>query len=262
MEILTYKFNWINLVDLVLVLLISWQLFVRVKGSLAFNIMIGLLTLYAFWWVVKYFEMPLLETILGGFANFGVVAVLIVFQQEIRRFLLIIGRNSFLGENKKWWNIFPWKWKLDDPDELDFETIVDACQVLAETHTGAIIIFPKTSEMRFLAASGETIEANITKRLILTIFNKTSPLHDGAVLVDKDMLIAAGVVLPISDSTELPSGTGLRHRSAVGATEHSDVLVVILSEETGRLSIAMNGKLTMNLPMEEIKKEMYKAMIA
>jgi diadenylate cyclase len=244
MEILTYKFNWTNLVDFMLVLLIGWQLFVRVKGSLAFNIMIGLLTLYAFWWVVKYFEMPLLETILGGFANFGVVAVLIVFQQEIRRFLLIIGRNSFLGENKKWWNIFPWKWKLDDPDELDFETIVDACQVLAETHTGAIIIFPKTSEMRFLAASGETIDANVTKRLILTIFNKTSPLHDGAMIIVKGKIKAANCVLPVSDNPDLINKFGLRHLSAIGITEQTDAICLVISEERGYVSFVKEGKIT------------------
>ena len=243
MEILTYKFSWINLIDILLVVAIAWQLFVRLKGSLAFNIMIGLLTLYAFWWVVKYFEMPLLETILGGFARFGVVAVLIVFQQEIRRFLLIIGRNSFLGENKKWWHIFPWMWKLDENDELDFETIVDACQVLAETHTGAIIIFPKTSEMRFLAASGETIDAQITKRLILTIFNKNSPLHDGAMIIAKGKIKAANCVLPVSDNPDMINKFGLRHLAAIGITEQTDAICLVISEESGLISFVKEGKI-------------------
>jgi uncharacterized protein (TIGR00159 family) len=252
MDILNYNFTWINLIDLLLVLLISWQLFVRLKGSLAFNILIGLITLYAFWWIVIYFEMPLLETFLGGFANFGVVAVLIVFQQEIRRFLLIIGRNSFLGENKKWWHIFPWKWNLNEQNETDVETIIEACQALAETNTGAIIIFPKTSEMRFLAATGENIDANISKRLILSIFNKTSPLHDGAMIILKGKIKAVNCVLPVSDNPDLVNKLGLRHLAAVGITEQTDAVCLVVSEEHGKISYVKEGKIKQAFDNEEL----------
>ncbi len=252
MDILSYKFSWINLVDILLVLLFSWQLFVRLKGSLAFNIMIGLLTLYAFWWVVKYFEMPLLETILGGFAQFGVVAVLIVFQQEIRKFLLIIGRRSFLGENKRWWHIFPWKWKLDENITIDFADIVDACQTLAETHTGAIIIFPKTSEMRFLAASGEAIDAHLSRRLILSIFNKNSPLHDGAMIIAKGRIKAVNCVLPVSDNPDMINKYGLRHLSAIGITEQTDAICLVISEERGYISFVKEGKIKEAIDREQL----------
>jgi DNA integrity scanning protein DisA with diadenylate cyclase activity len=147
-------------------------------------------------------------------------------------------------------------------EEDVIEEISHALKYLQDKKMGAILAIARSEKFEFDTNTGKVINGVVSAKLLESIFEKSSPLHDGAVLIDKDILIAAGVVLPISDSTELPSGTGLRHRSAVGATEHSDVLVVILSEETGRISIAFDGKLKMNLPMEEIKKEMYKAMIA
>jgi DNA integrity scanning protein DisA with diadenylate cyclase activity len=134
-------------------------------------------------------------------------------------------------------------WKLEENDELDFETIVDACQVLAETNTGAIIIFPKTSEMRFLAASGETIDAQITKRLILTIFNKNSPLHDGAMIIAKGKIKAANCVLPVSDNPDLVNKFGLRHLAAIGITEQTDAICLVISEESGLISFVKEGKI-------------------
>ncbi|GAB1447589.1 MAG: diadenylate cyclase CdaA [Bacteroidetes bacterium] len=251
-ELADFKFSLINLIDILLVVLLSFQLFKLLKGSLAFNILIGILTIYVFWLLVSYFEMPLLAGILSEFTKVGILAVLIVFQQEIRKFLLIIGNSSFLGENKSWWNIFPWKWKIAETFETPFEDILDACEELAESKTGAIIVFPRTSEMKFIGTSGELLDAKITRRLLVAIFNKTSPLHDGAVIVAKGRLKAANCVLPLSENPMIQNKYGLRHLSAVGITEQSDALVIVISEERGTISFAEEGKIVEGLTRAEL----------
>lgn len=241
-ELGKFRFTLINLIDVFLVLLISIQLYKLLKGSLAFNILIGLLTIYLFGLIVRFFEMPLLEGILSQFAQAGVLAVLIVFQQEIRKFLLILGNSSFLGENKSWLNIFPWRWKIQDTFSTPFEDIVDACETLASSHTGAIIVFPKTSEMKFIGTSGQMINADISKKLLISIFNKNSPLHDGAVIISKGKIKAANCVLPVSENPSVQNNFGLRHLSAIGITEQTDAVVLVVSEERGVVSYVSEGK--------------------
>ncbi len=251
-EIADYHFTLINIIDLLLVVLLSFQLFKLLKGSLAFNILIGIITIYMFWLLVQYFEMPLLAGILGEFTKVGIIAVLIVFQQEIRKFLLIIGNSSLLGENKRWWNIFPWKWKIKDAFNTPFDEIVEACRELANDKSGAILVFPITSEMKFIGASGEMIDANITKRLLLSIFNKTSPLHDGAVIIANGKIKAANCVLPISENPLVINKYGLRHLSAIGITEQTDAVCLVVSEEKGIISYVKEGKIEEGLLAEEI----------
>ncbi|MFY8107685.1 MAG: diadenylate cyclase [Bacteroidia bacterium] len=251
-ELAKYKFTLINLIDLLLVMLLSYQLFKLLKGSLAFNILIGLATIYLFGLLVRYFEMPLLEGILSEFTKVGIIAVLIVFQQEIRKFLLIIGNSSFLGENKSWWNIFPWKWRIEDSFVTPFDEILEACSELAQSNSGAILVFPKTSEMKFIGTSGEILNANITKRLLLAIFNKTSPLHDGAVIIAKGQIKAANCVLPVSENPLLINKYGLRHLSAIGITEQTDAVVLVVSEEKGTISYVSEGKIRDDLSVPEI----------
>lgn len=251
-ELAKYKFTLINLIDLLLVMLLSYQLFKLLKGSLAFNILIGLATIYLFGLLVRYFEMPLLEGILSEFTKVGIIAVLIVFQQEIRKFLLIIGNSSFLGENKSWWNIFPWKWKIEDSFVTPFDEILEACSELAQLNSGAILVFPKTSEMKFIGSSGEVIDAHITRRLLISIFNKHSPLHDGAVIIANSKIKAANAVLPVSENPEILNKYGLRHLSAIGITEQTDALVIVVSEEKGTMAVAKEGKLMEGLSKSQI----------
>ncbi|MCE2740960.1 MAG: diadenylate cyclase CdaA [Sphingobacteriales bacterium] len=251
-ELLSYKFTLVNLLDLVLFVFLSFQLFKLLKGSLAFNILIGLLTIYIFWLAVNYFEMPLMANVLGQFAQVGIIAVLIVFQQEIRKFLLVIGNSSLLGENKKWWNIFPWKWKIQQTFHTPFDEIVEACRELSAQKTGAIIVFPITSEMKFIASSGELMDSRISKRLLLAIFTKTSPLHDGAVIISNGKIKAANCVLPVSENPVIINKYGLRHLAAIGITEHTDAICLVVSEEKGAISFVMEGKVEEGLLAEEM----------
>ncbi|MDZ4668805.1 MAG: diadenylate cyclase [bacterium] len=251
-ELLSYKITLINLIDLSLVVFLSFQLFKLLKGSLAFNILIGLLTIYLFWLVASYFDMPLMSGFLGEFAKVGIIAVLIVFQQEIRKFLLVIGNSSILSENKNWWHIFPWKWKIQNTFHTPFDEIVFACRELAAQKVGAIIVFPITSEMKFIAASGEAMESIISRRLILSIFNKNSPLHDGAVIISGGKIKAANCVLPVSENPNFINKYGLRHLAALGISEQTDAVCLVVSEERGTLSFIKEGVIEDNLIAEEI----------
>jgi uncharacterized protein (TIGR00159 family) len=251
-ELLHYKITPINIIDLVLVVLVCFQLFKLLKGSLAFNILIGLITIYMFWLVVRYFDMPLMTGMLGQFTQVGIVAVLVVFQQEIRKFLLVIGNSSLLGENKKWWNIFPWKWKIQETFHTPFDEIVEACRELAAQKAGAIIVFPITSEMKFIAGSGEAMDSIISKRLLLAIFNKNSPLHDGAVIISNGKIKASNCVLPVSENPQIINKYGLRHLSAIGITEQTDAICLVVSEERGAISYIKEGQIEEGLLAEEI----------
>jgi uncharacterized protein (TIGR00159 family) len=251
-ELLAYQFSLINLLDLLLVVFLSFQLFKLLKGSLAFNILIGLVTIYIFWLLVRYFEMPLMASFLGQFAQVGIIAILIVFQQEIRKFLLVIGNSSVLGENKKWWNALPWKWKINETFNTPFDEIVEACRELAAQKSGAIIVFPITSEMKFIASSGELMDSIISKRLLLSIFNKTSPLHDGAVIISNGKIKAANCVLPVSENPAIINKYGLRHLAGIGITELTDAICLVVSEEKGSISFVIEGKVEEGLLAEEM----------
>jgi uncharacterized protein (TIGR00159 family) len=247
-----HSFTWVNAIDWILVILIGVQLYRLLKGSLAFNMLIGLLTIYIFWRVVSLFDMPIMEGILSQFVKVGFIAILIVFQQEIRKFLLLIGKGSFGSDKRSLFRLLPWNWKIEKAFHTSFEDIVEACDILSQTNTGALIVLPKTSEMKFIGASGEVIDAIITKRLLLSIFNKTSPLHDGAVIIANSKIKAANAVLPVSDNPDAQAKYGLRHLSAIGITEQTDAIALIVSEEKGTIAIAKAGKIIDNLNKQEI----------
>ncbi|AMS25968.1 hypothetical protein AEM51_02010 [Bacteroidetes bacterium UKL13-3] len=251
-ELYDFKFTLVNVLDILLVAGFIHQLYRLLKGSLAFNMLIGLVTIYIFWMLVRYFNMPLLEKILGEVTKFGFLAIIIIFQQEIRKFLLLLGKISFLAENKSIFRFLPWNWKIEKSFHTNFEEIVEACEYLAETNQGAIIVFPKTSEMKFIGSSGEVIDAHITRRLLISIFNKHSPLHDGAVIIANSKIKAANAVLPVSENPEILNKYGLRHLSAIGITEQTDALVIVVSEEKGTMAVAKEGKLMEGLSKSQI----------
>ena len=254
-------FSAIRIFDLVLVLLIIVQMFRALKGSIAFNIFIGALVIYILWFVVNKLQMPMMSEILDRLVSIGLIGLLIVFQPEIRKFLIILGRRSPLGKNGFVSRLFQSNTLNKYIVEEDvINEITDSLKFFQEKKLGAILVIVRSERFEFDTNSGNMINGVVSSKLLESIFSKLSPLHDGAVIIDRNNLIAAGVVLPISDSNQLPSHIGLRHRSAVGASEHNDVLVIIVSEENSKLSMASHGKLTMDVPMEDVKKEMYNAM--
>jgi diadenylate cyclase len=242
--------SWVDLVDISLVSVLLYQVYKLIRGSIAVNIFLGILALYLVYLIVRAAQMELLATILGQFMGVGVLAMIILFQPEIRKFLLVIGRGTEFREN-----IFKTlaNWRSSYHEDFDIQQVIEAVKTLKATRTGALIVFTRDTELKFYVETGDVLDAEVSKRLLLSIFNKHSPLHDGAVIIYKGKIKAARCVLPVSENDHLPAHFGLRHRSALGMSENTDTLVMAISEETGRLILARNGKFLKALKLKQVE---------
>lgn len=257
-----YKLNWLNILDLLIVIFLIIQLYRLLKGSLAFNIFVGLLMVYAAYFIVQVLNMPILTTILQSFINVGLIAIIIIFQPEIRKFLLVLGKKTPLSKDSFFTKLFlPDKFKSYKEEENMINEIIIAISHMCATRTGALIVIATTYRVKFDTASSISIEGNVSAKLIESIFEKHSPLHDGALIIVGNKILAAKVILPVSENPNLPSRVGLRHRSAVGITEHSDNLAIIVSEERGTVSYAQDGNLTQDISLEELKIKLYEVLV-
>jgi len=258
MEIFHIGFLSIRLLDVLDILLVAfllYKLYELLKGGVAMNIFIGLVSIYLLWWLcVKVLEMQLLGALLGQFIGVGVIALIIVFQQEVRRFLILLGTNSFLAKNNFASSLFKWNFQFQKPDTTNITPIVKACGNMAKNKTGAIIVISRNTDLKFYATTGDIMDAEVSKRLIESIFFKNSPMHDGAIIISNNKIKAARCVLPVTENTELPAHYGMRHRAALGITEQSDAIAIIVSEETGAISFARDGELKSNLSPEELER--------
>ncbi|MGE0078774.1 MAG: diadenylate cyclase CdaA [Bacteroidales bacterium] len=242
----------LDIIDVILVAFLLYQIYMLIRGTVAINIFAGVVVLYIFWLVVRALNMELLSGILGQIIGVGVLALIIVFQQEIRKFLLFIGsrymsRSKFSLENI----LFP-KHK-DDTPPININAIVKACRNMSETKTGALIVIARKSELQFYAETGDIIEAETSSRLLENIFFKNSPLHDGAVIIVNDKIHAARCVLPVSENLNLPPHYGMRHKAAIGISEITDALVVLVSEETGKISFVVHSIIKYGVSTQELK---------
>lgn len=252
--ILFLSFGLTDVIDILLVAIMLYQLYKMVKGTAAVNVLIGLVLIYVVWIVVRAFELKLLDSILGKFINVGVIAVIVVFQQEIRKFLLHIGSNEFI-KNKNWRSIFN-NFKSENGTTesfLDVDAIINACFNMSDTRTGALIILSRKSDLKFYINTGEIIDSALTDRMLENIFYKNSPLHDGAVIVKNNRIVAARCVLPVTEKENFPSNFGMRHRAAVGITETTDALAITVSEQTGSVSLTANGEINANLNRDKLR---------
>lgn len=242
----------VDFIDIGLVTILLYQVYKLIRGSIAVNIFLGILALYLVYLIVRAAQMELLATILGQFMGVGVLAMIILFQPEIRKFLLVIGRGTEFKENI-FRNIA--NWKNNYQDDFDVQQVMEAAKTLKATKTGALIVFSRDVELKFYIETGEVLNAQITKRLLLSIFNKNSPLHDGAVIIYKGRIKAARCILPVTENDHLPHHFGLRHRAAVGMSENTDTLILAISEETGRLILARNGKYLRGLKLKQVEQK-------
>ncbi len=206
------------------------------------------------WLLVRALNMQLLGSILGQFIGLGAITLIIVFQQELRRFLLMIGTTGFFNKGKFKKNLFEFNWGVKKPMLVDVNTVVKACSEMAETKTGALIIIATRSELKFFANTGDYIDAVVSKRLIESIFFKNNPMHDGAIIISGNRIKATRCVLPVTENPDFPHHLGMRHRAAVGITEASDAIAIIVSEQTGGLSFAKGGELSINLKSDKLKE--------
>ncbi|MBL7864961.1 MAG: TIGR00159 family protein [Cyclobacteriaceae bacterium] len=244
--------TWVDLADIGLVAILLYQVYKMIRGSLAVNIFLGILALYLIYLVVRAAQMELLATILGQFMGVGVLAMIILFQPELRKFLLVIGRSTEL--NRDFFKSLA-HWRTRYHDDFDVHEVTEAVKTLKVTRTGALIVFSRDAELKSYVETGDPLDAEVTKRLILSIFNKNSPLHDGAIIIYKGRVKAARCVLPVSENDHLPQHFGLRHRSAIGMSESTDTLLIAISEETGRLILARNGKFLKGLKLRQVEQK-------
>lgn len=244
--------SWVDIVDISLVSILLYQVYKLIRGSIALKIFLGILSLYLIYLIVRAAQMELLGMILGQFMGVGVLAAIILFQPEIRKFLLLIGRTTEFNRENFLKSILNVRSGLKE--DFDISPVIEAAKSLAATNTGALIVFSRDTELKFYAESGDLLEAEISKRLLLSIFSKVSPLHDGAVIIYKGKIKAARCILPVTENDKLPAHYGLRHRAALGMSETTDTLVMVVSEETGSFSIAKNGKLYYNISAQELRE--------
>lgn len=244
----------IDLIDILLVAFLLYQVYRLLKGTVAINILVGVGAIYLVWKGVELLHMELLSEILGQFIGVGVIALIVVFQQEVRKFLLYIGTTDF-GRQNALAKIFGWN-RRGAADETDFATIAQACASFSQTKTGAIIVIARKTGLGSFESTGDRIDAHISVRLLESIFQKESPLHDGAVIVSGERILSARCILPVSDRESLPSRMGMRHRAALGLAERTDALVAVVSEQTGEISLAVEGQLKSRLSAKELEEQM------
>lgn len=244
-----------DLLDILIVGYLIYLIYRLLRGNIAFNIFIGVLTLYVFYWLVRQLEMQLLSAVLDKFVSVGVIVIVIIFQQEVRNFLLLLGKNTLQQRSSFLVKILLGRTDSEPQDDLakELKAVKTALLHLSANQTGALIILTKDTNMNSLAYPGIPINANISEQLLESIFNKTSPLHDGAVMLRKGKILSAGGVLPLSESSDLPPKAGLRHRAAVGASEQLNVAAIVVSEETGQISWAYDGVLKQDIGEAELE---------
>lgn len=249
-----FQIGFKDIVDIFLVAILLYQTFKLLRRTGAANVFLGILAFIICWFLVSFvFKMELLGGIFDRVVSVGAFALIVLFQDEIRRFFSRIGtrRNwSTLTSLKRFFGA-----DTNQNEQVDFDLvqIVLACRGLSKNSTGALIVITRTHSLDFYSQSGEQINATINSRLVESIFFKNSPLHDGALIISQRQMKAAACILPVSKNQSIPRRMGLRHRAALGITEHTDAIAIIVSEETGHISYAMNGQLTVNVKPEQLE---------
>jgi diadenylate cyclase len=238
MQIGFLEIRWNDVLDIILVTLLLYSIFKLVRGSVASRVFTGYLLLYLSYLLVKALELNLLTKILEYFIGVGSLALIILFQQEIRRFLLLIGKST----NSRFLNkVF--KTNAYSESKYPVKAIVDAARSMSNDFTGGLIVIQKNDNLEKFTESGDIIDGLLSKRLVLSIFSKYSPLHDGAIVVTNGKIKAARCILPVSDNENLPASYGFRHRAALGITESTDAAAIVISEENGRMAVAIDGEI-------------------
>ncbi|MBR5135736.1 MAG: diadenylate cyclase CdaA [Rikenellaceae bacterium] len=235
----------VDIIDIFLVAMMLYYLYRVTRGTNAFSIILGVAMLYLMYVVVRALNMELLSGILGQFIGVGIIAVVVIFQPEIRRFLQMLG----LQQNKRISRLFSGE---NNEDDLDVDSLVKACVDMSETKTGALIVLQQTSDLSLMAEGGIAVDAKMSPSLLENLFFKNSPLHDGAIIINRNRVVAARCILP-STQSQVPKSYGTRHRAALGMSEVSDAIILVVSEETGALSIAQGGVIQRNIEPEKFK---------
>lgn len=246
------KVTFIDVLDIFLVALLIYEIYRLIRGSIAINIFIGIASIYFIWKLVVALQMELLSEILGAFIGVGFIALIIVFQPEIRQFLLFFGSPAFLASMPKRIRFLFGKINRLE-STLDVDKILIAIRHLSASKTGALLVLSKKHDLRQVIDTGEKFVSEISSGLIESLLFKNSPLHDGAIIIRDNKIVAARCILPVSKSKRIDDALGLRHRAAVGITENTDALALVVSEETGRISYSKRGVIIHNVAAHQLK---------
>lgn len=231
--------RFVDIIDILLVATLLYGLYYLLRGTVAINIFLGIVAVFLIWKMVSALRMELLGDILGAFVSVGFIALIIIFQPEIRQFLLALGTPRFIKNIRQRFSFLGIR--FNEESTIDAEVISDACKAMAAKNIGALIVITRQNELFQSVQSGVIIDAAISQPLIENIFFKNSPLHDGAMIIVHDRIKAAGCILPVTKKLDLPGRPGLRHRAGLGIAEQSDAIALIVSEETGEISVASRG---------------------
>lgn len=246
-----FEFGIKDFVDIFCVALMLYYIYRLMKESRSLNVFIGIMVFIVVWlFVSQILEMRLLGSIMDKLVSVGVIAIIILFQEEIRKFLYNLGAHRRVN------GIIRLFVSGDNKDKVNMESImpvVMACMNMGKARIGALIVIERISSLDDIVETGDIIDANINQRLIENIFFKNSPLHDGAMVISKKRIRAAGCILPVSHSIDIPKELGLRHRAAMGISQDSDAIAIVVSEETGRISVAIKGQFHLRLSAEQLE---------
>ena len=248
------EFGIKDVIDIVLVALMLYYIYRLMRESRSVNVFNGIMVFVVLWlFVSQVLEMRLLGTILDKLVSVGVLAVIIIFQEDIRKFLYNIGGHQRMRALKRFFTSA----KQKDKDSREVKQIimplVMASINMSRQKVGALIVLERSATLDDIVATGDTIDANINQRLIENIFFKNSPLHDGAMVIVDKRIKAAGCILPVSHDLSIPKELGLRHRAAMGVSQETDAVAVVVSEETGSISVAIKGRFRLRLSAEELE---------
>ena len=241
MEFLNLRF--LDIIDIVLVATLLYYIYKLVRGTAAINIFIGIVIIYGVWQLTEALNMLMLSTVLGEFIGVGMFALIVVFQQEIRKFLLMLGSTNFTSRKRFFTQL---KFLKDNSQKEEASThipiLIKACENMSSTNTGALIVIKRHTSLDFLKNSGDSMHNELNAPIIESIFYKNSPLHDGAMIIEDNVITATRVILPVSSDINIPLRFGLRHRAAVSITQKTDAIAIVVSEENGQISYINNGE--------------------
>lgn len=246
-------FDFLDILDILLVAVIIYQIYNLIKGTVAIKIFFGILFIYVIWKLVGALQMEMLDEILGQFIGVGVIALLIVFQQELRQFLVFVGNRDILGRQGKRGilsRLFP---RPEAPSQL-YGEVIKACGNMSRTKTGALIILAQRSDPENFMKSTFSLDARLSRDMLESIFYKNSPLHDGAVVIMNGRISSARGILPVSEDSSISGELGMRHRAALGISEVTDTFALVVSEQNGNISVAHEGKLHNDLTLDQLSK--------
>ena len=253
MQVGFLEIKWTDILDIILVAFLMYYIYKLVRGSVASRVFLGYLLIYLFYLIVKAIGLELLTRILEYFMGVGAIALIVLFQQEIRRFLLLVGKSTSLTNNQFFASLLGTD--IIPEEKFPLKIIIDAAKTMSSEFTGGIIVIQKEDDLGKFAESGDALDAVLSKKLILSLFSQYSLLNDGAIIIDSNRIKAAHCILPIANSDDLPSNYGFRHRAALGISEATDSAAICVSEENGKISLAIDGKIK-TISITELERDL------